>query len=373
MRFRFFWQKVFFLACFAALSTALYFFIKEPDPHSLEKILSGQAKKPQKEHQMRMGVSKEIFFKDKKLAVHAKKSELVFKQGVIERLFGVNGSYAIADKTFEFQAPEMDWSYGLQIFSAKFPRCRQGEFSLEADRIEWDHKKGQLAMEKPCLQEGKRLIAADRGSYELQSQQVRFEGELFVYDADLGEAKAFGNCFCQLENDQLRYLEGEGALRIESLAGLTIENDGPWRLDLFLGEIVLKKGEKQVLVEDEKGEARSNFAKYFFKEDAGKFHVEKVFLEGDVMVQSFFGVQKSSSQYLLADRGIYQLASNQMVFEADPGQRVLYYDRLNNFKLSAPKIQASLEKGGVVKGVGNVRFDLAREEWEQVKKRFSLK
>jgi hypothetical protein len=211
---------------------------------------------------------------------------------------------------------------------------------------------------------------AFRGEVELGSNTLRCIDEVEMDDPDAGHLSTDGRVEVTFNQGRVSSVMVTGKQKWLSMDGTTLVSDGiSW---IEPSKIKFSRGSEQVFLHDAKGTMGANEAIVLLNSDR---EVEKVLLSGEVMIENNFGVQKSHPQIVLADRATYEPKDKRLHLEAEPANRVIYCDRLNNFTLSAPAIKAILdqEHRQRIEGVGDVRFDLAESEWEQVKKRFSLK
>lgn len=116
----------------------------------------------------------------------------------------------------------------------------------------------------------------------------------------------------------------------------------------------------------------SDKAALYTDKDSGKPYQLK--LKGNVRVCNHFAesseVGTPLDQYALADSLQYEIASKQMVLTAKKGRRVLFYDKANHVKVSAPKVLRDGE--GKVKGFGDVKCTFAEQELQELRKQFPL-
>lgn len=104
----------------------------------------------------------------------------------------------------------------------------------------------------------------------------------------------------------------------------------------------------------------------------GTWTPEKVQMNGNVrMCNQFASKSEAGSpldQYALADTAIYDTQTKKLKLIAKQGRRVLFYDKANHLKISAPKVEISENKE--VKGCGDVRFTFADHEMEKLRSQF---
>lgn len=115
-----------------------------------------------------------------------------------------------------------------------------------------------------------------------------------------------------------------------------------------------------------------NAAEIYLDPESSTIAIKKIDLEGDVRLVRGQGALE---QYVLANRLVYDLESNQVHFMSKKPGRVLLYDKINNLQVSAPEIKLDRDKKTkkeAFQGVGDVRFHFAEKEFEQIRKHFQL-
>lgn len=157
---------------------------------------------------------------------------------------------------------------------------------------------------------------------------------------------------------------------------------GVVNLDLTHLQLVLDKplvGE-QIHYQDQMGEAFSDKLVFDYRKE-GKLTIPTfLILEGNVRlinrtIAKKDGKNSPQLHYALADRIQFNPQTKETRFTMKKGKRVLFYDKINNIKMSAPafKILRNNEfKSNSVHGIGDVRFSFLEQEIDQLKKRFSF-
>jgi lipopolysaccharide export system protein LptA len=114
---------------------------------------------------------------------------------------------------------------------------------------------------------------------------------------------------------------------------------------------------------------------YSLEED--RFVPKYTVLEGNVKLRNHIMVDVRRpgplDQYALADRVVIDLPTDTFVLSGVNGKRILFYDRINNLKMSAPEITVSKDPQThkqVVKGKGDVRFTFLENEYDLLKRSF---
>lgn len=227
---------------------------------------------------------------------------------------------------------------------------------------------------------------------------IDFTSDLATWDENTQELKMKGNTFIKqpfvanLENDQcvtLFWKEDEptsvtclGVTKFHSLndkggIGYTLMTDGLFEIDYQKQCLKVVKQQKQIQYNDRIGHVFGDYllADYGV-EEGGSLSPKKVFLEGNLrLIGNSYSISEemiSTTQYAIADSLVYTPENREvMLFSKDSG-RVLFYDKMNNLQVSAPKIKYSNEENGKIQGIGDVRLKFLKKEFEQLKKRFNL-
>ncbi|CUI16043.1 hypothetical protein PNK_0412 [Candidatus Protochlamydia naegleriophila] len=143
-----------------------------------------------------------------------------------------------------------------------------------------------------------------------------------------------------------------------------------------LGSIQL---DKQVYFEDALGDIYADQVQLFYAWKDRELVPAKIVLEGHVKLLNRFDghFQESSSilQYALADHVAYFPITQEIVLSGQNGNRVLFFDKVNNVQMSAPALKIRRDEQNQkssVQGIGDVRFTFIEKELNQLRQRFSL-
>jgi lipopolysaccharide export system protein LptA len=160
----------------------------------------------------------------------------------------------------------------------------------------------------------------------------------------------------------------------------TLKSYGSLTVDHQKMEIKLQSPpDRQVFFEDAKGQiyADKAFIKYDFLDR--KMSPNRIVLQGNAKIENRFDRSETDqtkvSQYVISDRVDFIPQTKEMTFKADKDKRVLFFDKENNLEVSAPKIKVIRDKAAgkdTIQGFGNVRFNLATGEFEQLRRDFSF-
>ncbi len=164
---------------------------------------------------------------------------------------------------------------------------------------------------------------------------------------------------------------------------------GITQLDLFQRRAWLKsplnqQGEveedKQVFMENSLGEMYADEVEIAFTEDLRSLTPSKIYLKGHVKIQNRFAghLEESSGvlQYALADQLEYDPIQQEVYLHSNQGNRVLFFDAVNNVQMSAPAlkiIRRLQDDKATIQGVGDVRFTFLERELNLLQSSFQLK
>jgi hypothetical protein len=135
---------------------------------------------------------------------------------------------------------------------------------------------------------------------------------------------------------------------------------------------------KQVYLEGTLGEVYADQVVIDYQWKNQQLNPKKIILNGNIKLLNRFDghVQESGGSvlhYALADHMEYLPDAQEVILSAKQGQRVLFYDKINNVQMSAPSLkihQDQTTQKQVIQGVGDVRFTFIEKELEQLKKQF---
>ncbi len=217
------------------------------------------------------------------------------------------------------------------------------DMHFAAKHLQWDFKKGAVVFSEDVrLKQGDRFsLSCDRNvevNLDLQMKQVK-------------KLSAKGRIDVLIAKDQPLNLSVEGELHCGEQ--VTIIGDKPFQIE---GEMGLLEAEKGVLTIGPQNELE-----HFTLNGAVKFS------------GSCKGAVSVPPCYVYADQVAYNVRENQFVLKADPGERVLFHDRMKNLFVSAPEIllfKGTKEQKQRIQGVGDVRFSFNDREVERMKRAF---
>lgn len=172
----------------------------------------------------------------------------------------------------------------------------------------------------------------------------------------------------------LLYIEGPSTLKMKDDSGLehTLKTYGTILVDPKAKRASIASDDKQIHFSNGWGDIYADYMQVYFGEFDGKLKPLKLNLEGNIRLQN---VHAGLERYALSDHADYDLEKGELTLKATRPQRVLFYDLANKIQASAPALVLKRNpetQKDEIKGLGNVRFLLAEEEWNELKKRFSF-
>lgn len=139
-----------------------------------------------------------------------------------------------------------------------------------------------------------------------------------------------------------------------------------------------KKEKQQVYIEDVLGDMYADHVHFYYQwNEKREFVPERMILVGHVKLMNRYDGHEDVSDvvlhYALADRVECFLKTQEMILTSGDGNRVLFFDTVNNVQMSAPSLKIKndcVTKKNAIQGMGDVRFTFIEKEFEQIKSRF---
>lgn len=136
---------------------------------------------------------------------------------------------------------------------------------------------------------------------------------------------------------------------------------------------------QQVYIEDALGEMYADRVHIHYTWEERQFIPGRTVLEGHVRLMNRFDghLEEAGSilHYALADLVEYFPGQQEILLTGANGNRVLFFDKVNNVQMSAPSLKVihdAKTKKDVIQGLGDVRFTFIEKELEQLKRHFPL-
>lgn len=134
---------------------------------------------------------------------------------------------------------------------------------------------------------------------------------------------------------------------------------------------------QQVYIEDLAGEMYADRIQINYAWQEQRLVPTNVVLKGHVRLLNRFDghLQESGTvlHYALADQIDYLPQEHEMILKGIAGNRVLFFDKVNNVQMSSPslKVRRDAQTGKeMIQGLGDVRFTFMEQELKQLKQRF---
>lgn len=254
----------------------------------------------------------------------------------------------------------------------KIQTCTEPQQPLcfSSDKLTWDEEKKILSLEDHVHieQTGLGKIETDRC---VQIKQEIVDGKVAV------------RSFIFPLGTELTYLDSKKAMQHKIICYGPLEVDHVQRR-VRMESPLDEKGEvlqdKQIYFEDLMGDIYADQAEFSYLSTEQGLVPTTVVMQGHVKIfNRFHGhLQESGSvlQYALADRVDYYLKEQEMLLASKEKNRVLFFDKINNLRMSAPSLKILHDKQSnkeSIQGIGDVRFTFVESEFEELKKRFKLK
>lgn len=178
--------------------------------------------------------------------------------------------------------------------------------------------------------------------------------------------------YADKENNAFHHLTCHGKVVVDH-EKLQTCFESPALLD---GKVV--KG-KQIYFHDRLGEIYADKAVISYDYINDRIVPAKITLTGHVQILNRTAADAEDRgkflQYAIADYVEYFPLKSKMYFKSDMDSRVLFFDKANNVKVSAPAlkiIRSPDSNKNSIEGIGDVRFSFIEEELEELRKRFQL-
>lgn len=262
-------------------------------------------------------------------------------------------SIDLTDRVATFQKP-----HGKVQLGSHFGN-ENSSFIFSSDWMRWDEKKSAIVF--------KGNVKAQMESFgKLETTDTL---EIFYSDA-----KGKKEIETIISNGHIEIVGHYGTPPLE----ITAICDGTLLVDQNKKELLLQsEPSSQVLVRSDHGVMQANTLRLRYQIDGGKFQATTLELDGSVKMRNHYGVDTQNpgplDQFILSDHVRLDIPSQKVEFFADSGRRMLFYDRINNVKMSAPMVIMSrdpLTGKDKVEGKGDVRFTFMETEIDLLKKTF---
>lgn len=242
-------------------------------------------------------------------------------------------------------------------------RLKEEKLEFKANKLLWDEQAQVLT-----LQEDVEVIQPGYG-------KLVTDDEVRLYKNGQGEGKQL-RAIESLSNTQMIYYDLENHLHTLTCHGKIFVDHTNL---IAVLESPTDDAKKQVEFEDSKGEIFADKVTVKYGMPDQKVTPEKIILEGNVRILNHYAPNQEKVltvlQYALADAVEYTPATEEMVFTSKGKKRVLFFDKINNLQVSAPKLiirrDQSTQKE-TIQGMGEVRFSFIEKEFEQLRQKFSM-
>ncbi len=239
------------------------------------------------------------------------------------------------------------------------------EFS--ANELAWDEQQHTLQ------------LTGDVNITQNGSLHIHTDHELLISQAIVNDKRVLK--FLQSpENTYIDYTDTQkgNTHRIHCPGFFSIDHERQEMVFQGLKDISGKNNEElQVYIEDVLGEMYADRVRIHYTWEERQLVPARTILEGHVRLMNRFDghVEETGSvlHYALADVVEYFPKQQEMVLKGSNGNRVLFFDKVNNVQMSAPSLKVihdTTTKKEIIQGLGDVRFTFIEKELEQLKQHF---
>jgi hypothetical protein len=247
------------------------------------------------------------------------------------------------------------------------------ELTFSADALIWDHPKQQQHLKGDVHLILDNAIEV-KTPYELVLVQGEINGRTTIHTVTAPQLTEV--IFNDLEKEVQHKIHCPGRMIIDHRqCCITFENDRDHAPDS--NDETTQRN--QVTLENNYGEMFADRVEINYFSDGHQTYPVKVILTGAVrLINRFNGhLQEVGGilHYAMADRLEYHPITQEMILSSPEGNRVLFFDKVNNVQMSAPSLIVNKDKQTqreTVRGIGDVRFTFIERELKQLKRYFQL-
>lgn len=206
----------------------------------------------------------------------------------------------------------------------------------------------------------------------IQSSNVHYEGDLITLSGTVELQSSLGKVTAEkawLRRDEKKQSDiAFPWAELQCNVHVELSDGGQLRCSLVkldhLKEVALFFGTPRITYIDSHGTISAQEAEMEYTKNENSLEPSKITLYGSVVLK-----KADRAQYALADRVEYFPAKKELLFHAEEGNRVLFFDKEREMQLSAPAVKA-LDNGEVIEGLGEVRFYFKNTELQKLKEQF---
>jgi lipopolysaccharide export system protein LptA len=286
-------------------------------------------------------------------------------------------------------------SVECQVVSQKGDTIKAEQISIDigARKILFTHPKGAFSMLQACQANDKVHFSCDSLFLEPNQKQLILENHVIVDQRGFGQLENDDQVIIQQSEKELSWMEATGETHLVLFDKATIDAHhltcygkliiDHTHLKAFLDSPKDDQGkvikEKQVFFHDLFGEIYADQVHLKYQLKQGSVIPFEIILEGNVRVLNRISLQTDEEgsflQYATADRIEYFPSKKEMFLRANPGHRVLFYDKMNKLQVSAIAIQIQRDmqtNKDSIQGKGDVRFNFIEKERTELQNQFGL-
>ncbi len=270
--------------------------------------------------------------------------------------------------------------------------ARKIHLHTENESISFDEADGDM-----CLRNGEHLyFRSEKLDWTEKKQHLTMKGKVLVHQKSMGKLTSDRSLEVDLENGEM----GKQLKKMKTL-GKTIlsyidEETGENTTVICYGEVLVDHknlkttlsspkingkvpANKRVTYRDRTGHVTADEIILWYHDSEPRPTLARLELSGDVYMLNDApwnpSDDKQVRQYALAERVEYDPATRIAKLASKAPARVLFFDEIKNFQVSAPSLEAWRDGTSgkeAVRGHGDVRFSLIESEIEQMERLFKI-
>ncbi len=264
------------------------------------------------------------------------------------------------------------------------------DVSMEQERVRFTDPVGDFFRISEDGNSERLHFVADNLTWKIPQNMLHLEGKIVLTQVGSGELHNDHSLILAYSEDEgqreLRWVEAQGRTQL-IYQGMGPEQPkvltcwGQARIDNIRRLITLDRPEHsiargrefQVQLTDRAGSIQADHVKVnYIQGDDGAMAIQQVELTGNVLVVNSAPLNPADTrpvhQFAVADKLIYLPIEGKMELHGQGSARVLYYDQINQIRMSAPAIliqRDQLTQSDSVRGVGDVRLTFLQPEMER--------
>lgn len=226
-------------------------------------------------------------------------------------------------------------------------------------------------------------LFGEKGVTTVEASHANYDGDKITLSGNVLITNPMGTA--QAQEAQLRKEEPRTQridfpyIELKDHVVVTFSNDGTLQCEDVIVDLVAMTSlfvslpTQQLLYRDSRGEIFADRAIVDFASDEkGRYIPKKVTLFGHIRMAEII---ENSQRYALCDYIEFYPETNKMILEGREGNKVLFFDDKRKMQLAAQSVIAIKDATSgkeSIRGIGDVKFLFAKEEFDKLKQNFTL-